>query len=95
MNYQELKLKVKQIIASQFGTSPENIRDDESLLASVDGDSLDVVELLLAVEDEFSLEIPEEIVEDLNTVEKIARHLLSVGATDKNPRSSSKDDVLW
>jgi acyl carrier protein len=97
-NWQTTLLRVKKIVAKQFGTDIEKIRDNESLLVIGIGDivdSLDIVELMLAIEDEFSIEIPEEVIEDLDTVDKVARYIVNVGASENAPTNTDKNDVLW
>lgn len=89
------ELRIKKIIAKQFGTSIENIKTNEPLLSNLDGDSLDIVELLLAIEDEFSIEIPEEIAVELDNVDKVVEYIQKVGAADNLPNRVDKNDVLW
>jgi acyl carrier protein len=99
-NWQTTLLRVKKIVAKQFGTDVEKIRDNESLLVIGIGDtvdSLDIVELMLAVEDEFSIEIPEEVIEDLDTVDKVTRYIVNIGASENAPTNTKTDptDVLF
>jgi acyl carrier protein len=97
-NWQTTLLRVKKIVAKQFGTDIENIRDNESLLVVGIGDtadSLDIVELMLAIEDEFSIEIDDDAIEDLTTLDRIVRYLIEVGASENEPTSIDKNDVLW
>jgi acyl carrier protein len=97
-NWQTTLLRVKKIVAKQFGTDIENIRDNESLLVVGIGDtadSLDIVELMLAIEDEFSIEIDDDAIEDLTTLDRVARYLIEVGASENQPTSIDKNDVLW
>jgi acyl carrier protein len=97
-NWQTTLLRVRKIVAKQFGTDIENIRDNESLLVVGIGDtadSLDIVELMLAIEDEFSIEIDDDAIEDLTTLDRIVRYLIEVGASENEPTSIDKNDVLW
>jgi acyl carrier protein len=99
-NWQTTLLRVKKIVAKQFGTDIENIRDNESLLVVGIGDtddSLDIVELMLAIEDEFSIEIDDDAIEDLTTLDRVARYLIEVGASENAPTNTKPDpnDVLW
>jgi acyl carrier protein len=97
-NWQTTLLRVKKIVAKQFGTDIENIRDNESLLVVGIGDtadSLDIVELMLAIEDEFSIEIDDDAIEDLTTLDRVVRYLIEVGASENQPTSIDKNDVLW
>ena len=97
-NWQTTLLRVKKIVAKQFGTDIENIRDNESLLVVGIGDtadSLDIVELMLAIEDEFSIEIDDDAIEDLTTLDRVVRYLIEVGASENQPTRIDKNDVLW
>lgn len=62
--------RVLHTIAEQFGVQPEEVTPEKNLRQDFEGcDSLDVVELVMALEDEFGIEIPDEDAEKLNTVQ--------------------------
>jgi acyl carrier protein len=99
-NWQTTLLRVKKIVAKQFGTDIENIRDNESLLVVGIGDtvdSLDIVELMLTIEDEFSIVIDDDAIEDLTTLDRIVRYLIEVGASENAPTNTKTNptDVVW
>lgn len=60
--------KVKSIIVEQLGVKPEEITPAASFIDDLGADSLDTVELVMALEEEFSIEIPDEDAEKLTTV---------------------------
>jgi acyl carrier protein len=60
--------KVKSIIAEQLGVKPEEVTDQASFIDDLGADSLDTVELIMALEEEFNVEIPDEDAEKMNTV---------------------------
>lgn len=66
---------VKKIIMDQFDVSEEEITMETSVIDDLDADSLDIVDLLMAFEDEFDVKIPDEDVEELKTVGDIVRYI--------------------
>jgi acyl carrier protein len=60
--------KIKQIIAEKLGVSEDKITPQSSFVDDLGADSLDQVELIMAFEDEFDVEIPDEDAEKLKTV---------------------------
>ena len=68
MSPDEIESKVKEIICQQLEVSPEQLRPQASFVDDLKADSLAVVELVLALEQEFKIEIPEEDTEQIKTV---------------------------
>ncbi len=66
---------VKKIIMEQFDIDEDDITLETSLEDDLDADSLELVELLLAFEDEFDVKIPDEDVEGLKTVGDIVKYI--------------------
>lgn len=64
----ELAKKVRAIIAAQLGVEANGVKDDASLIDDLGADSLAVVELVLALEEQFKLDIPEADTERIRTV---------------------------
>lgn len=60
--------KVKELISDQFGTDIETISMDTAFAEDLNADSLDVVELIMAIEEEFDLEIDDNEVENIKSV---------------------------
>lgn len=69
--------KVQKIIAEQFEVAADSISADTNIVDDLGIDSLDVVELIISVEDEFGLEIPDEDATELTTVGKIVEYIES------------------
>jgi acyl carrier protein len=64
----EVESKVKEIIVQQLGVDAEKVTPDASFVDDLGADSLDVVELVMAFEEEFGVEIPDEAAEKIATV---------------------------
>jgi acyl carrier protein len=62
--------RVKEIVVEQLGVEPEEVTEDASFINDLGADSLDTVELVMALEEEFDQEIPDEDAEKLDTVGK-------------------------
>ena len=60
--------KIKTIIAEQLGVNPEEVTPNASFVDDLGADSLDTVELIMALEEEFNVEIPDEDAEKMKTV---------------------------
>lgn len=67
---------IQKMIANQLGLSdPSSITLETSLLDDLGADSLDAVEIIMAIEDEFGLEIPDELAESLKTIGEIVEYV--------------------
>jgi acyl carrier protein len=69
--------KVKQIIADQLGVDIEKITPEARFVDDLGADSLDVVELIMAFEEEFGIEIPDEDAEKIATVKDVIDYINS------------------
>ena len=67
--------KIKQIIADQLGVKKEEVTDNAKFVDDLGADSLDTVELVMALEEEFGIEIPDEEAEKLVTVGDALRYI--------------------
>ena len=63
-----LEERVKKIIIDQLGVNPEQVTPEASFIDHLGADSLDTVELVMALEEEFDIEIPDEDAEKITTV---------------------------
>ena len=61
--------KVKEIIINELGVDPEKVMAEASFVEDLGADSLDTVELVMALEDEFDMDIPDEDAEKMQTVQ--------------------------
>ncbi|MGI6113651.1 MAG: acyl carrier protein [Mahellales bacterium] len=67
--------KVKDIIVEQLGVDPEKVTLEASFIDDLGADSLDIVELIMALEEEFDLEIPDEEAEKVTTVGDVVEYI--------------------
>jgi acyl carrier protein len=67
--------KVKSIIAEQLGVKPEEVTDQAKFVEDLGADSLDTVELVMALEEEFGIEIPDEDAEKMTTVGEAIKYI--------------------
>ena len=63
-----VEAKVREIIINELGVEPEKVTSEASFVEDLGADSLDTVELVMAFEEEFGMEIPDEEAEKLRTV---------------------------
>jgi acyl carrier protein len=75
MSPEEMESKVREIICQQLEVSPEQLRPEASFVDDLKADSLAVVELVLALEQEFKIEIPEEDTEQIKTVKDALNYI--------------------
>ena len=76
MERDELLKKVKAIVADKLSIGEDLITEEASFIEDLGADSLDTVELVMALEDEFSLDIPDEDAEKLTTVGKAMDYIV-------------------
>jgi len=67
--------KVKKIIVEQLGVDEEDVTPDASFVDDLGADSLDTVELVMAFEEEFGIEIPDEDAEKILTVQNVTDYI--------------------
>ncbi len=67
--------KIKSIIAEQLGVKPEEVTPQASFIEDLGADSLDTVELVMALEEEFEIEIPDEDAEKMATVGDAVKYI--------------------
>lgn len=68
MNEQEIFEKVKPIIVEQLGVNGDDVKTESTFVDDLAADSLDIVELIMAIEEEFDMEIPDSEAEKIVTV---------------------------
>jgi acyl carrier protein len=74
---EEVYKKVKAVVVEQLGVSEEEINEEASFTEDLGADSLDTVELVMALEEEFSTEIADDEAEKLTTVGKTVDYILN------------------
>ena len=77
MDPKEIESKVKQIISSQLEVTTDKLVDGASFVDDLKADSLAVVELVLALEESFHIEIPDEDTEQIKTVKDAVEYIKS------------------
>lgn len=69
--------QVKKIIEEQLGIDPSEVSEDSSFIEDLGADSLDIVELIMAFESEFDMEIDDDEVENISTVGDVISYIKS------------------
>ena len=67
--------KVKQIAVEQLGVDDADVTMDSTFIDDLGADSLDIVELIMAFEEEFNIEIPDEAAEKIKTVQDVVTYI--------------------
>ena len=67
---ENIEQRIKKIVAEQLGVNEAEVKNDSSFVNDLGADSLDTVELVMALEEEFECEIPDEQAEKINTVQE-------------------------
>ncbi len=65
-----IEQRVKKIVAEQLGVAEADVKNESSFVNDLGADSLDTVELVMALEEEFEIEIPDEDAEKITTVQQ-------------------------
>ena len=73
----EYRRKSKKIVCEQLGVSDDEVNNDSSFVDDLGADSLDTVELVMALEEEFDLEIADEEAEKISTVQEAVNYINS------------------
>ncbi len=67
--------KLKSILSEQFDVEEDTITSETSIADDLGADSLDVVDLLMSIEDEFEIEIPDEEIDNIKTVGELVKYI--------------------
>ena len=73
----DIEQRVKKIVAEQLGANEADVKNTSSFVDDLGADSLDTVELVMALEEEFDTEIPDEEAEKITTVQAAVDYILS------------------
>jgi acyl carrier protein len=72
----DIEVRVKKIIVDQLGVKEEDVKNAASFVDDLGADSLDTVELVMALEEEFDIEIPDEQAEKITTVQSAIDYII-------------------
>ena len=75
MTNEELFKSIKQMIVDQLGVDEDTITEDSSFVDDLNADSLDMVELVMAMEQDFDIEIPDDVAEKVATVKDAVEYV--------------------
>ncbi len=67
--------KIREIVVEQLGVSAEEVVPEASFIDDLGADSLDIVELVMAIEEEYGLEIPDDDAEKMQTIQDAIRYI--------------------
>lgn len=73
---EDIAAKVKEIIVENLGVTPEQVTPEASFIEDLGADSLDTVELVMALEEEFNIQIPDEEAEKITTVQQAVDYII-------------------
>jgi acyl carrier protein len=76
MKTNEIEARVKKIVVEQLGVKEEEVTTDASFVDDLGADSLDTVELVMALEEEFETEIPDEDAERIITIKDAVKYIV-------------------
>jgi len=76
---ESIEARVREIIINELGVEPEKVTDDASFVEDLGADSLDTVELVMAFEEEFGVDIPDEDAEKMRSVGDAIKYLKENG----------------
>ncbi len=76
---ENIEQRVKKIVAEQLGVNEADVKNASSFVNDLGADSLDTVELVMALEEEFETEIPDEDAEKITTVQQAVDYITSHG----------------
>lgn len=76
-NMSSVEERVRKLICEQLGVKEDEVKDDASFVEDLGADSLDTVELVMALEEEFETEIPDEEAEKITTVKEAIDYILA------------------
>jgi acyl carrier protein len=71
----DLFVEIQQVICEQLKVKPEEVRSETNLIGDLGVDSLDTVELIMALEEKFDVEIPDEDAEKMETVNDVVKYI--------------------
>lgn len=91
MSFESTQEQVKKIISEQLGVNKENLKENTSFVDDLGADSLDIVELVMAMEEEFNIEIPDEEAEKLKTLKDVFDYVEAKSSAENSTDKSSAE----
>ena len=82
MQVAELDKKVSELIVGQLGVSEEEVRPEASFIDDLGADSLDIVELVMAIEEEFGIDVPDEDAERMQNIGDVVTYVQGKATED-------------
>ncbi|NBW40643.1 acyl carrier protein [bacterium] len=79
-NASEIEERIKSIIVEQLGVGADEVTSEASFIEDLGADSLDIVELIMALEEEYDIEIPDEDAEKIQTVKDVTAYVQNTQA---------------
>ncbi len=67
--------EIQEVICKQLKASPEDVALETSFIEDLTADSLDIIELIMAIEEKFNIEIPDEDAEEMETVDDVVKYI--------------------
>src|SRR6266511_3405611 len=95
MAEKSIEEKVKDIIVEQLGVNPEQVTPQASFIEDLGADSLDVVELVMAFEEEFGVEVPDEDAEKLQTVGDVIKYIEEKSSKQYHARPTFRNSLIF
>lgn len=74
--------EIKEILAEQLDVNPDTIEMSSDLSSDLGADSLDAIDIVMSIEDQYGIEVPDSVIENMKTVEDIVNFI--EGATTEN-----------
>lgn len=74
--------KIREMLANQLNIETDKIKEDSKIIEDLGADSLDMIEMLMALEEEFGITVPDDKADSLKTVGDIAKYIDSVKKDD-------------
>jgi len=88
--------RVKDIIVEQLGVKPDQVTPEAKFVEDLGADSLDIVELVMALEEEFGIEVPDEQAEKLLTVGDVTKYIETTkNSCDMEPSGAAWLNTAW
>ena len=81
---ENIEERIKKIAAEQLGVTEDQVTREASFVDDLGADSLDIVELVMAFEEEFDIEIPDEDAEKIKTIQAAIEYIHSISTDSKN-----------